>query len=68
MTSMACSHCCPNNGDGAKEDDDNGPAGDVGCGDRFVGSVVVLMGSGAMTMTTTRSNEDARPPQNVVAV
>ncbi len=68
MTSMACSHCCPNNSDGAKEDDDNGPAGDVGCGDHFAGGVVVLMGSGAMTTTTTKGDEDACPPQDVVAV
>jgi hypothetical protein len=68
MTSMACSHRRPNNDDGAKEDNDNNPAGDVGCGDHFVGSVVVLIGSGVMMMMTTKSNEDAHPPQDVVVV
>jgi hypothetical protein len=40
-------HRRPNSNDGAKEDDDNGPAGGVGCSDHFVGGVGVLMGSGA---------------------
>jgi hypothetical protein len=50
----------PNSNDGAKDDVDNGPAGGVGCGDHFV--------SGAMTMTTTKIDDGARPPQVVVAV
>ncbi len=61
-------HCRPNSVDGAKDDDDNGPAGGVGCGDYFVGSVGALMGSGAMMMTTKKIDDGARPPQVVVAV
>jgi hypothetical protein len=57
----------PNSNNGAKEDDDNGPAGSVGCGNHF-GNVVALMGSGAMTMTTTKIDDDARPPQVVISV
>jgi hypothetical protein len=68
MTAMACSHHCPTNDDGAKEDNNNGPAHDIGCGHHFVGGMVVLMGSGAMMTMTTKSNEDACPPQDVVAV
>jgi hypothetical protein len=68
MTQMACSHRHPYNNNGAKEDNNNGPAGDVGCGNHFVGGVVVLMGSGAMMTMTTKSNEDAHPPQDVVVV
>jgi hypothetical protein len=69
MTSMACSHRRPNNDDGAKEDNNNGPAGDIGCGNHFVsGMVVFLMGSGVMTMTTTKSDEDAHPPQDIEPV
>jgi hypothetical protein len=34
----------PNTNDGAKEDDDNGPAGSAGCGNHF-GGVGALMGS-----------------------
>ncbi len=60
-------HRHPNSNDGAKEDDDNGPAGSVGCGDHF-GSVGALMGSGAMTTTTTKIDDDARPPQVIIAV
>jgi hypothetical protein len=60
-------HHRPNSDDGAKEDDDNGPAGSVGCGDHF-GGVGALMGSGAMTTTTTKIDDDARPPQVVIAV
>ena len=37
-------HCRPNSNNGAKEDNDNGSAGDVGCGDHFFGSVGVLDG------------------------
>ncbi len=61
-------HCRPNSNNGAKEDDDNGPAGGIGCGEHFVGSVGALMGSGAMTTTTTKINDGACPPQVVVAV
>ncbi len=61
-------HCHPNSGDGAKEDDDNSPAGGVGCGDHFVGGVGALMGSGAMMTTTTKINDGAHPPQVVVTV
>jgi hypothetical protein len=57
----------PNSNDGAKEDDNNGPAGSVSCGDHF-GGVGALMGSGAMTTTTTKIDDDARPPQVVIAV
>ena len=61
-------HHRPNSDDGAKEDDDNGPAGSAGCGNHF-GGVGALMGSGAMTTTmTTKINDDARPPQVVIAV
>jgi hypothetical protein len=56
-----------NSDDGAKEDDDNGPAGSVGCGDHL-GAVGALMGSGAMTMTTTKIDDDAHPPQVIIAV
>ncbi len=61
-------HRRPNSDNGAKEDKDNGPAGGVGCGDHFVGGVGALMGSGAMTMRTTKITDGARPPQVVVAV
>jgi hypothetical protein len=60
-------HRRPNSNDGAKEDDDNGPAGSVSCGDHF-GGVGALMGSGAMTMTTTKINDNACPPQVVIVV
>ncbi len=60
-------HCRPNSNDGAKEDNDKGPAGSVGCGHHF-GGVGALMGSGAMTMTTTKIDNDARPSQVVIAV
>ncbi len=61
-------HCHPNSNDGAKEDDDNGPAGSIGCGDHF-GSVGALMVSGAtMTTKTTKINDDARSCQVVIAV
>jgi hypothetical protein len=60
-------HCRSNSDNGAKEDDDNGPAGSVGCGDHF-GGVGALMGSGAMRTTTTKINDDACPPQVVIAV
>ena len=60
-------HRRPNSDDGAKEDDDNGPAGSVGCGNHF-GGVGALIGSGAMTTTTTKIDDNARPPQVVIAV
>jgi hypothetical protein len=60
-------HRHPNSDVGAKEDDNNGPAGSVGCGDHF-GSVGALMGSGAMTTTTTKIDDDNRPHQVVIAV
>ena len=60
-------HRHPNSNNGAKEEDDNNPAGSVGCGDHF-GSVGALMGSGAMTTMTTKIDDDARPPQVVIAV
>jgi hypothetical protein len=56
-----------NSNDGAKEDNDSGPTGSVGCGNHF-GGVGALMGSGAMTMMTTKINDNARPPQVVIAV
>jgi hypothetical protein len=56
-------HCHPNSDNRAKEDNNNSPAGSIGCGDHF-GGVVALMGSGAKTTTTTtKINDDARPPQ-----
>ena len=61
-------HCRPNSDDGAKGDNDNGPAGGVGCGDHFVGGVGALIGSGAMTTTTTKIDDGACPPEVVVAV
>ncbi len=61
-------HRRPNSKDGAKDDDNNGPAGGIGCGNHFVGSVGGLMGSGAMTTTTTKINDGAHPPQVVDAV
>ena len=61
-------HRRPNSDDGAKDDDNNGPAGGVGCGDHFVGGVGALMGSGEMTTTTTKIDDGACPPQVVVAV
>jgi hypothetical protein len=61
-------HHHPNSNDGAKKDNDNRPAGSVGCGDHF-GGVGALMGSGAMTTTTrTKIDEDACPPQVIIAV
>ncbi len=61
-------HRRPNSDGRAKEEDDNGPAGSVGCGDHF-GVVGALMGSGAMTTTTTtKINDDACPPPVVIAV
>ncbi len=61
-------HHHPNSNDGAKDDNDNCPAGSVGCGDHFVGGVGALMVSGAMTMMTTKIDDGARPPQVVIAV
>jgi hypothetical protein len=60
-------HRYPNSNDGAKEDNVNGPAGSVGCGDHF-GSVGGLMESGAMMTTTTKIDDNACPPQVVIAV
>ncbi len=61
-------HRCPNSNNGAKEDNDNGPTGSIGCGDHF-GGVGALMGSGAMTTATTpKINDNARPPQVIIAV
>ncbi len=60
-------HHRPNSDNGAKEDDNNGPAGSIGCGDHF-GDVGALMGSGAMTTTATKINDDACPPQVVIAI
>jgi hypothetical protein len=48
---------------GAKEDDNKGPAGSIGCGDHF-GSVGALMGSGVIT----KIDDDACPHQVVIAV
>ncbi len=61
-------HRRPNSDNGAKDDNDNGPAGGVGCSDHFVGGMGALMGSGAMMTMTTKINDGARPPQVVVAV
>jgi hypothetical protein len=61
-------HHCSNSNDGAKGDNDNGPAGSVGCSDHFIGGVGALMGSGAMTTTTAKINDGARPPQVVIVV
>jgi hypothetical protein len=60
-------HRRPNSNNGAKEVDDNGPAGSVSCSDHF-GGVGALMGSGAMMTTTTKIDDDAHPPQVVIAV
>jgi hypothetical protein len=60
-------HRRPNSNDGAKEDNDNGPAGSIGCGDHFSG-VGALMGSGAMTTTTTKIKDNAHLPQVIIAV
>jgi hypothetical protein len=61
-------HRRPNSNDGAKDDNDNSPAGGIGCGDHFVGGVGALMGSGEMTTTTTKIDDGARPPQVFIAV
>jgi hypothetical protein len=60
-------HRRPNSNNGAKEVNNNDPAGSVGCGDHCSG-VGALMGSGAMTMTTTKIDDDAHPPQVIIAV
>jgi hypothetical protein len=60
-------HRHPNSDDGAKEDDDNSPAGSVGCGDHFSG-VGALIGSGAMKTMMTKIDDNACPPQVVIAV
>ncbi len=61
-------HRHPNSNNGVKDNDDNGPAGGIGCGDHFVGGVGALMGSGAMKTTTTKINDGACPPQVITAV
>jgi hypothetical protein len=61
-------HRRPNSDDRAKDDDDNSPAGGIGCGNHFIGGVGALMGSGAMTTTMTKIDDSARLPQVVVAV
>ncbi len=63
-------HHHPNSNDGAKDDDNNGPAGGISCGNHLVGSVgaLIRMGSGAMTTTMTKINDGTRPLQVVVAV
>ncbi len=58
----------PNSKDGAKDDNDNGPAGGIGCGDHFFGGVGALTGSGAMTMMMTNIDDGARPPHVVLVV
>ncbi len=60
-------HRHPNSNNRAKEDDVNGPAGSIGYGDHF-GNVGALMGSGAMTTMMTNINDNARPPQVIIAV
>jgi hypothetical protein len=60
-------HRRPNSNDGAKEDDNNGPAASVGWGNHF-GGVGALMGSGAMRTMTTKIDDDAHPPQVVIVV
>jgi hypothetical protein len=61
-------HHCPNSNNGAKEDNNNGSAGSIGCGDHF-GGVGALMGSGAMMRRTmTKIDDGACPPQVVIAV
>jgi hypothetical protein len=67
MAAMSALHHRPNSDAGAKEDNDNGPAGSVDCGDHF-GGVGALMGSGAMTKTTTKIDDNAHPPEVVIAV
>ncbi len=61
-------HRRPNSNNGAKDNNDNGPAGGVGCGDHFVGSVGALMGSGAMTTMTTKIDDGTSPPQAVIVL
>jgi hypothetical protein len=68
MAAMSCPPPPQNSNDGAKDDEDNGPADGVGCSDHFVGGVGALMGSGAMMTTTTKINDGDCPPQVVVAV
>jgi hypothetical protein len=68
MAAMSCPLPPPKTQQQAKDNDDNGPAGGVGCGDHFVGGVGALMGSGAMTTMTTKIDDGARPPQVVIAV
>jgi hypothetical protein len=57
----------PNSDVGAKEDNNNGPAGSVSCGDHF-GNVGALVGSGAMTTTMIKFNDGTHPHQVVIAV
>jgi hypothetical protein len=58
----------PNSNNEEKDNDNNGPAGGISCGNHFVGSVGALMGSGMMTTTTTKIDDGAHPPQVVIAV
>ncbi len=61
-------HCHPNSDNRAKEDNDNDPAGGIGCGNHFVGGVGALKGSAAMMTTITKMDDGTRPPHIVVAV
>ncbi len=61
-------HCRPNSNNGAKEANNNDPAGGIGCGDHFIGGVGALLGSGAMTMMTTVINDGTCSPQVVITV
>jgi hypothetical protein len=67
MAAMSCPQPLPKQQRWAKEDDNNGLAGSIGCGDHF-GGVGALMGSGAMTTMTTKIDNGARPPQVVIVV
>jgi hypothetical protein len=57
----------PNSNNGAKEDNDNGPTGSIGCGNHF-GGVGALMGSGAMMTMTTKIDDNAHPTQVIIVV
>jgi hypothetical protein len=61
-------HRRPNSNNGAKEDNDNGSAGDVGCGIISLAVWVSWMGSGATTTLATKMDDDACPPQVIVTV
>jgi hypothetical protein len=60
-------HHRPNSDNGAKEDDDNSPAGSVGSCDHF-GSVGALMGSGGLMTMMTKIDDNACPLQVFIAV